>query len=93
MSAPSSTNDQPMREEGRITRAIERQTSKIPSDVFLLAAGLAMAVSGAIQLIGVRRMRRSTRLPLFILGRRIELLAPMLLMLGVYNKLVKLHGR
>jgi hypothetical protein len=78
--------------EGRITRAIERETSKIPSDVFLFAAAAAMAVSGVIQLMGVRQKRRSTRLPLLVVGRRIELLAPMLLMLGVYNKLVKLHG-
>jgi hypothetical protein len=81
-----------MRSEGRIARAIEVRTSRIPSDVFLWAAAGAMVASGIIQLLGVRRIRRAYRAPLFLIGRRIELLAPMLLMLGVYNKLVKVHG-
>jgi hypothetical protein len=88
----SSMTREPMRKEGRVARAIERRTTRIPSDVFLWGAGAAMAVSGAIQLVAVRRMRQVSRVPLFIIGRRIELLAPILLMLGVYNKLVKLHG-
>jgi hypothetical protein len=88
----SSMNREPMRREGRVARAIERQTTKIPSDVFLWGAAAAIVISGAIQLVAVRRMRKIARVPLFIIGRRIELLAPMLLMLGVYNKLVKQHG-
>lgn len=80
------------REEGPVARAIERRTSKIPSDVFLWAAGAAMVASGVIQWLAVRRMRAAYRAPLFLIGRRIELLAPMLLMVGVYNKLVKVHG-
>lgn len=83
--------DRPGRSEGRVARAIEMRTSRIPSDVFLWAAGAAMVASGVIQLLAVRRMRRAYRAPLFLIGRRIEILAPMLLMLGVYNKLVKLH--
>ncbi len=83
--------DRPRRSEGRVARAIEMRTSRIPSDVFLWAAGAAMVASGVIQLLAVRRMRRAYRAPLFLIGRRIEILAPMLLMLGVYNKLVKLH--
>jgi hypothetical protein len=85
--------DRPVRTEGPVARAIEKRTSRIPSDVFLWAAGAAMIVSGAVELLGVRRMRSAYRAPLFLIGRRIELLAPMLLMLGVYNKLVKVHGR
>lgn len=84
--------ERPVRSEGRVARAIEVRTSKIPSDVFLWAAGAAMIASGVIQLLAVRRMRNAYRAPLFLIGRRIEILAPMLLMLGVYNKLVKVHG-
>lgn len=79
------------RAEGPVARAIEVRTSRIPSDVFLWAAGAAMVASGIVQFLGVRRMRMAYRAPLFLIGRRIELLAPMLLMLGVYNKLVKVH--
>jgi hypothetical protein len=86
------SQERPLRSEGRIARAIEVRTIKIPSDVFLWAAAGAMVASGLIQLLAVRRIRRAYRTPLFLIGRRIELLAPMLLMLGVYNKLVKVHG-
>jgi hypothetical protein len=81
-----------MPSEGRIARAIKARTSKIPSDVFLWAAGAAIVASGIVELVGVRRMRRAYRAPLFLIGRRIELLASMLLMFGVYNKLVKVQG-
>jgi hypothetical protein len=84
--------DRPARAEGRVARAIEVRTSRIPSDPFLWAAGAAMVASGLVQLLAVRRMRSAYRAPLFLIGRRIELLAPMLLMLGVYNKLVKVRG-
>lgn len=84
--------NRPSRSEGRVARGIESRTSRIPSDAFLWAAGAAMVASGVVQLLAVRRMRRAYRAPLFLIGRRIELLAPMLLMLGVYNKLVKVHG-
>jgi hypothetical protein len=89
---PMFQNDRPARTEGRVARAIEVRTSRIPSDVFLWAAGAAMVASGVIQFVGLRRMRNAYRAPLFLIGRRIEILAPMLLMLGVYNKLVKVHG-
>ena len=67
--------------EGKVATAIEQQTAKIPSDVFLWAALGSMAVSLALQLTGNRH--RS----LFV-G---QWAAPFLL-LGVYNKLVKLEG-
>lgn len=93
MSAESSiSSNQPVRREGPVARAIERQTSKIPSDVFLWGAGAAMIASGVIQLLGIRRMRAMGRVPWFVIGRRIETLVPALLVLGVYNKMVKMHG-
>lgn len=68
--------------EGAVARGIEHQTAKIPSDVFLwgalgtLAAGMAMRFMDG---------RRDT-------GLFITQLAPVFLILGLYNKLVKVAG-
>lgn len=67
--------------EGKVASAIEQQTAKIPSDVFLWAALGSMALSLTLQLTGSRHKS------LFI-G---QWAAPFLLF-GVYNKLVKLEG-
>lgn len=71
----------PEHEEGKVAKAIERQTAKIPSDVYLWAALGVMGVSLALQLTGVKHKS------LFI-G---QWAAPFLL-LGIYNKIVKLEG-
>jgi hypothetical protein len=81
--------------EGRIARAIESQTAKVPSDIFLWAAGAAMIGSLAFQLLGPR-----PRVGLF--GRRfggpaplasfVGQWAPTLLIFGLYNKIVKVAG-
>jgi hypothetical protein len=67
--------------EGPVARAIEEQTAKLPSDVFLWAAGASIVTS----------------LILKFLDRHHEALfvgqwAPTILILGLYNKLVKQHG-
>jgi hypothetical protein len=67
--------------EGLVARAIEEQTAKLPSDTFLWAAGASIAAS----------------LILKMLDRHHEALfvgqwAPTILILGLYNKLVKQHG-
>jgi hypothetical protein len=67
--------------EGRVATAIEEQTAKIPSDVFLWSAIGFMAVSLTLQIVGQKK------LSLFI-G---QWPAPFLLM-GIYNKLVKQLG-
>jgi hypothetical protein len=67
--------------EGLSTRAIEHQTAKIPSDLFLFAALGAMAGSAYFQSKG--RHDTST-----FIGQW----APALLTIGVYNKIVKLLG-
>lgn len=72
-------NDQ--HREGPVARAIEEQTAKLPSDLFLWAALGSMAVSLALQLTGHKE--RS----LFI-GQW----APSFLILGLYNKVVKVEG-
>jgi hypothetical protein len=73
------TNDQ---SEGKVAIAIEEQTAKIPSDVFLWAALGSMAASLTLKLF-----KDKQHTALFV-G---QWAAPFLL-LGVYNKLVKLEG-
>jgi hypothetical protein len=67
--------------EGMIARSIEQQTARLPSDTFLWAAVGAIGVSLALQSMGRRE------LSLFV-GQW----APTFLVLGLYNKLVKIEG-
>lgn len=67
--------------EGQLTRLIEHQTAKLPSDVFLFTALAAMAASAVLELSGNTR-----------LSRFIALWPPSLLAMGIYNKLVKVLG-
>ncbi|WP_051199923.1 hypothetical protein [Flavobacterium subsaxonicum] len=67
--------------EGKTAKAIEKQTAKIPSDVFLWAALGSMAVSAGLKIANQKHSA------LFV-G---QWAAPFLL-LGIYNKLVKLEG-
>jgi hypothetical protein len=67
--------------EGCIAKAIEQQTVKLPSDLFLWAAGGSIIGSLAFQLAGDEKKAN-------FVGQW----APTLLILGLYNKLVKLHG-
>ena len=67
--------------EGPVARAIEQQTAKLPSDTFLWLAGASIAGS----------------LTLKIMGRSHDALfvgqwAPTFLILGLYNKIVKVAG-
>ena len=77
-------NDQEERaqhREGPVARGIEQQTAKLPSDLFLWAAMGSIAGSLALNMSGKRHGA------LFV-GQW----APTFLLLGIYNKLVKLHG-
>lgn len=67
--------------EGTTAKAIEKQTSKLPSDLFLYASLTAMGTSLALKCLG----RKDNAL---FVG---QWAAPFLL-LGIYNKLVKLEG-
>lgn len=67
--------------EGKIAKLIEDQTAKLPSDLFLWTAGAAIATSLVLQIVG--RKPKS-----LFFGQWV---APFLL-LGLYNKLVKLEG-
>lgn len=67
--------------ESRLTRIVEQQAAKVPSHVFLLLALGAMAASVTAEI--ANRQRAS---------RFVGMWAAPLLVMGVYNKLVKLLG-
>ena len=67
--------------EGKVARRIEQQTAKLPSDTFLWAAGASIAASATLQALG------KPHASVFV-GQW----APTLLILGLYNKLVKQLG-
>jgi adenosylmethionine-8-amino-7-oxononanoate aminotransferase len=67
--------------EGRIAKAIEEQTSKLPSDTFLWLAGGSICASLAMRLFNRREDAN-------FIGQWV----PTLLILGLYNKLVKQLG-
>lgn len=67
--------------EGPVAKAIESQTSKMPSDWFLWASLASMAASASLKMMG------KNHTALFV-G---QWAAPFLL-LGLYNKLVKQQG-
>jgi hypothetical protein len=67
--------------EGPLARAIENQTARLSSDTFLWAAVGAMGVSLALQMTGNRQVSN-------FIGQW----APTILIMGLYNKLVKLEG-
>jgi len=67
--------------EGAVTKSIENQTAKLPSDTYLIGAGVAIAISLTLKLMGKKPEA------LFV-GQWV---APILIM-GVYNKLVKQNG-
>ena len=67
--------------EGPLAKAIEKQTSKLPSDLFLWAALGSMGASATLKILG------KDKTALFV-G---QWAAPFLL-LGLYNKIVKLEG-
>jgi len=70
--------------EGPVARAIEKETAKIPSDVWLWLAGASIVASLGLQLMGSKKIRQHS---LFV-GQW----APTLLILGLYNKVVKVAG-
>jgi hypothetical protein len=67
--------------EGQMTRLIEQQAAKLPSDIFLFTALAAMGISVALELYGNERM-----------SRFVGMWPPAILTMGMYNKLVKVLG-
>jgi hypothetical protein len=71
----------PEHAEGNIARLIEQQTAKVPSHWFLFAALASMGVSLGLEVSG--RVQA---------GRFVGQWPTPLLVMGVYNKLVKMLG-
>lgn len=69
--------------EGKLTRAIETQTAKIPSISFMSLAIASMGLSAFTTLVVKNRQ----------LGNFFGLWVPSLLVIGIYNKLVKIESR
>lgn len=80
-SQPQPHNQMPEHSEGQIARSLEQQTAKLPSDLFLWAAVGSIGASALLQVMGKKKAS------LFV-G---EWVSPFLL-LGVYNKIVKVAG-
>lgn len=75
------TSEAAQHSEGQVAHAIEKQTAKLPSDTFLWAAGASIVASLALQIMG-----RKTE------SNFVGQWAPTFLILGLYNKLVKVAG-
>ena len=67
--------------EGPVARSIEKETAKLPSDLFLWAAGGSIASALALRLFGKKEGAN-------FVGQW----APVFLILGLYNKVVKVAG-
>ena len=74
-------NLNPQHKEGRIAKTIEEQTAKLPSDAFLWVGVGFMAISLALQIAG--RKKESNFIGHWPAN---------ILLMGLYNKLVKLEG-
>lgn len=68
--------------EGEITKKIEDYTAKVPSVGYLALALGSMAISAGLAAFSRRRS----------LANFVGLLGPSFLLMGIYNKLVKLEG-
>lgn len=80
-SANGHGGSKPEHKEGPVAMTIEQQTAKVPSDIYLWTSVGAMAASAVLQVLGHRKVS------LFI-GQWV---APVLIM-GLYNKIVKVAG-
>ena len=67
--------------EGTIARMIEEQTAKLPSDIFLWVGLGCLALSAVTRIVGLSSA-----------GQFIGQLASPVLIMGVYDKIVKTHG-
>jgi len=74
-------NHNPKHKEGATAKMLEEQTAKIPSDVYLWAAVGTMALSAVLF------CTKNKQASIFF-GQW----APSLLIIGLYNKLVKVEG-
>ena len=78
---PNNSTEAQVHREGPIARAIEYQTARVPSDVFLWTAFGAMGASALLFTKGRR-----------LLANLVGNLVPTILIFGLYDKLVKIAG-
>jgi hypothetical protein len=75
------SNNKHSHSEGRVAKTIENETAKLPSDIFLWAGLGCLGFSALVRLVGLRSF-----------GQFVGQLASPLLIMGLYNKIVKTHG-
>lgn len=80
-SRPQGRSEERAEREGRVARTIEHETSKLPSDLFLWSAGAAIVTSLGLMFMGKKASAN-------FIGQW----APTMLLLGIYNKIVKVSG-
>jgi hypothetical protein len=68
--------------EGALTQAVEKQTAKVPSIGYLALAVGSMAVSAGLAIFSNKKEYANF----------VGLWAPSFLLIGIYNKLVKIEG-
>ncbi len=68
-------------EEGQVTKAIEHYTSQVPSGTYLSLAVGSLGLSLALRLLGQKHAAN-------FVGQWV----PTILILGLYNKVVKVEG-
>lgn len=79
---PNPTGRDEVLAEGRMTKAVERYTAKVPSVTWLGLAVGSMLISAGVAAF-TNRKNTATFIGLWV---------PSLLLVGLYNKLVKLEG-
>lgn len=79
--SPTERSEPARHSEGVVARTLEEQTAKLPSDIWLWAAIGSMGLSLCAHLSGRRQN-----------GHFYGQWAAPFLLIGVYNKLVKMHG-
>ncbi len=80
--SPYSPTESSPKSEGKLTKTIENQTAKAPSMTWLGLAVGSMAISAGFQLFSEKKE----------LGVFVCQWAPCFLLIGIYNKLVKVEG-
>lgn len=75
------TNGKTNHSEGMVAKSIEQQTAKLPSDIFLWAGLGCLGVSAIMKAFGMSSV-----------GSLIGQFSAPILIMGLYNKLVKLEG-
>lgn len=77
----SMTQNLPKPKEGTLTKQVERVTAQVPSMAYLTLAVGSVALSASVAVFSSKKS----------LANFIGLWAPTFLLIGIYNKLVKIH--